>query len=71
MRTGTYRLVVIGSLVSSFLVGMHTPMVHEILEHGAAARWDVLTATLLLAVATIAGAWTLLRANGGAMTPRA
>ena len=57
----TYRLIVVGSILSSFLVGLHVPVLHEVIEHGATPRWDVLTATLLLALSTIAGAWTLLR----------
>jgi hypothetical protein len=61
MTASTYRLVVIGSLLSSFMVGLHMPALHEILEHGATARWDVMTATVLLVVLTVAGGVVLLR----------
>jgi hypothetical protein len=62
MHTATaYRLTVLGSIVSSFMAGLHVPVLHEIIEHGAAPRWDVLTATLLLVVGAVAGTWKLLR----------
>jgi hypothetical protein len=61
MRISTYRFVVLGSILSSFLVGLHIPMLHEFIEHGRTPRWDVLAATLVLVVMTLAGAWTLLR----------
>jgi hypothetical protein len=60
MRIGTYRLVVVASLMCSFLVGLHVPALHEMLEHGAAPRPAVLVATLLLVAGTLAGGWTLL-----------
>jgi hypothetical protein len=65
MRIGTYRLTVIGSMLSSFLFGFHLPALHDMIEHGAPPRWDVLTVTLLFVAGTIAGAWTLLRAPIG------
>lgn len=61
MRVWTHRLTVIGSMLSSFLVGLHVPALHEMIDHGATPRWEVLAATLLLAVGTIAGTWMLLR----------
>jgi hypothetical protein len=61
MRILTYRLIVIGSLLSSFLAGLHVPGLHEIIEHGATPRWEVVAATLALALGTVAGAWILLR----------
>ena len=61
MRMRTYRLIVVGSILSSFMVGLHVPMLHEIIEHGATPRWDALTATLILALITVACAWKLLR----------
>jgi hypothetical protein len=64
MRLSTYRLTVVGSILSSFLAGFHLPVLHQMIEHGAAPRWDVLTATGLLAAGTVAGAWLLLRAPG-------
>lgn len=61
MQTGTYRLTVVGSLLSSFLVGFHLPALHEMIEHGATPRWGFLGVTIALAVLTIVGGWTLLR----------
>jgi hypothetical protein len=61
MQLRTYRLTVVGSLLSSFLVGFHLPALHEMIEHGASPRWDVLGVTIALAVLTIVLAWTLLR----------
>jgi hypothetical protein len=61
MLMPTYRLVVVGSLLSSFLTGTHMPLLHEMIEHGARPRWDVLAATLLLVAMSVAGGWALLR----------
>lgn len=60
MRPWTYRLTVIGTVLSSFLVGLHMPALHEIIEHGADVHWGVAVATLLLVVATVTGLWKLL-----------
>lgn len=64
MHTWTYRLLVIGSLLSSFLVGLHMPVVHEIVDHGAAPRWGVLAVTALLVAMAVGGGWALLRRTG-------
>lgn len=61
MRIGTHRLVVIGTVLSSFLFGLHLPALHDVIEHGATPRWDVLTLTVLFALGTLAGGWGLLR----------
>ena len=61
MRVRTYRFTVIGSILSSFLVGLHVPALHNMIEHGATPRGEVVAATLALAASTVAGAWTLLR----------
>ena len=57
----TYRVVVLASIAASFLAGMHVPALHEIIEHGASPRWDVLGATAALFVGALAGTFTLLR----------
>jgi hypothetical protein len=59
-----YRALVIGSVASAFLTGMHVPVLHDIVEHGAAPRSDVLLATLVLAVAAVAGTWRLIGRGG-------
>ena len=64
MSAFTYRLVVMGSLVASFLVGMHMPLLHEVVEHGASPFSAAIIFTLVLFVATIAGGWALLRQAG-------
>jgi hypothetical protein len=61
MRLRTYRLTVVGSMLSSFLVGFHVPALHEMIEHGATPNAGVLGATLVLVVLMVAGAWALLR----------
>ena len=63
MRARTYQLTVIGTILAAFLTGMHMPVLHEIIEHGATAHWDVMIATLLLIILTVAGGWTLLRGS--------
>jgi hypothetical protein len=61
MRIGTYRLTVVGSMISSFLVGLHVPLLHEIIEHDAPPRWEAFAVTLLLLIGVVAGTWSLLR----------
>jgi hypothetical protein len=61
MSTRSYRLVVVGCLLSWFLLGLHAPLVHEFAAHGHVPRPSVLTAVALLTVAALAGAWVLLR----------
>ena len=60
MTTGTYRLLVVGAILSSFLLGMHMPVIHDIFDHGARLRWDVLLASGFLALITIGSGWKLL-----------
>jgi len=59
MRTWTYRLVLVGSLLSAFLAGMHMPIFHEIIEHGAAVRMDIVVVTILLIVFALVGGLAL------------
>ena len=61
MSTAKYRAAVLGAILSSFLVGTHVPVVHEILDHGATDHWDALIATVVLVVVTVLCAWSLLR----------
>ena len=60
MGLWTYRLVVLGSLLASGLLGGHLPAIHNIVDHGAPVRWDILAATALLAAMTVGGALVLL-----------
>jgi uncharacterized membrane protein len=61
MQMRTYRLIVIGSILSSCLVGLHLPALHDMTEHGATPRWEVVIATIVLVIGTLAGTWRLLR----------
>ena len=61
MKTGTYRAVLIGTVLASLLTGMHMPIIHEIVEHGAEGHTDVVVATSVLVIATVAGAVALFR----------
>ena len=61
MPTRYYKLTVLGCVLSWFLVGLHVPALHHIVDHGAAPSAGVLGATSLLAVAGIAALWRLLR----------
>ena len=62
MRVRTYRLTVIGCVLSSFMLGFHLPAIHNMVEHGRPVRLDVLIVTALFAVGTVGGVWALLRA---------
>ena len=61
MKVGTYRVVVIGSMLSAFLFGLHVPALHNMIEHGATPRTDVLVATVLFGIGALVGLVTLLR----------
>ena len=61
MPTRYYRLTVILCVLSWFLVGLHVPALHRIVDHGATPSPAVLGATSLLAVAGLAALWRLLR----------
>ena len=60
MSTATYRMLVLGAIASSFMLGMHVPVLHEILDHGSRPRWDVLIASAVLALIALACASRLL-----------
>ena len=55
-------------MLGSILLGLHMPVLHEIVEHGARPQWDVLGFSLVFAAATLLCAWKLLRI--GATTAR-
>ena len=63
VRVQTYRLVVVGSVLSSFMLGFHLPALHDMIEHGATPRMDVLVVTILFVIGTVTGTWALLRAR--------
>ena len=60
MSATTYRMMVLGGILSAFLLGMHMPVLHEIADHGAGASMPGVIATAALAVLTFVFAWKLL-----------
>ena len=61
MRIATYRSIVIGTVLCSFLVGLHLPgLRHMVGEHGAQG-YGVLSITVLLAILVAVGTTALLR----------
>ena len=63
MRTGIYRLAVVGSALSWFMLGLHLPALHQITHHGQAPAWSVLAFMSLFALSGLAGLWYLLGAR--------
>jgi hypothetical protein len=62
MTTGYYRLTVVVCVLSWFMVGLHFPIVHEMIDHGRRPDNTVLTVVSLLTVIAAAGLWLLLSA---------
>ena len=62
MTTRSHRLLVVGCMLSWFLLGMHAPILHEFSEHGRVPSASVLVAVAVLAAAALSGLWLLLRA---------
>jgi hypothetical protein len=62
MSTRSHRLLVVGCMLSWFLLGMHVPIVHEITGHGRIPGPSVLLAVAAIVLAALAAAWALLRA---------
>jgi hypothetical protein len=62
MITRHFRLTAIGCALSWFLLGLHLPTVHEVVDHGYSPHWTVATMVALLALASVASLWALLRA---------
>ena len=61
MRPWNYRLMVIGSALAWFMVGLHVPIFHEMTDHGGTVSTSVMVIVALLIVAAVAGLWALLR----------
>jgi hypothetical protein len=61
MSTRSYRFLVVGCMLAWFLLGMHAPIVHQVVEHGRVPRTPVVLAVALLAAAALGGLWALLR----------
>lgn len=61
MSTQSYRLTVVACALLWFLVGLHAPIVHEIVSHGRSPDRTVLAIIVLLVIAAGAALWRLLR----------
>jgi hypothetical protein len=57
-----YRPTVVGCALAWFLVGLHAPTLHELLDHGWHPPAAVAAMTALLAALGAAAVWALLRA---------
>ena len=62
MSTPLYRLTVLACALAWFLVGLHTPVLHQITEHGRVPEAGLLTILALLVVIASCSLWMLLRA---------
>lgn len=61
MSPGLYRLTAVACALSWFLVGMHSSVFHEIVDHRAVPHWSVLALVALFAVVGAASLGTLVR----------
>lgn len=63
MSTSSFRLTAIACALSWLLVGMHTPIVHQITHHGRVPSVPLLIAVLLVLAIAVATLGMLLRAG--------
>ena len=61
MSTSTYRVTVLTCVAAWFLTGMHSSVVHEIVEHGRMPHWSLLVLFTLFVLVGCASLWALLR----------
>jgi type III secretory pathway component EscU len=57
-----YRSILLISTVVWFLIGLHTPALHQVTHHGTGLPMTVLAAIVTLIVVGIVCLWALLRA---------
>jgi hypothetical protein len=62
MTTPYYRLTVVVCAISWFMVGLHLPTLHQMIDHGRAPNWIVLAILSCFSLIALAGIWILLRA---------
>ena len=67
MSTSQYRLTVVICAAAWFLIGMHSPVVHEILDHGFVPHWPLLAILAMLILLGCATLWSLLRRTGSTL----
>ena len=61
MRTRFYRMTVIGSALSWFMLGLHLPALHGMTQHGHGPAWSVIAFMSLFTIVGLGGLWHLLR----------
>lgn len=62
MPINYYRLTVVGCALAWFLLGAHTPILHEFTHHGHTPSMTVLVAVAALTLVALAAMVMLLRA---------
>ena len=61
MKIQVYRLTLLGSVLSWFLLGLHAPAVHQMTHHGRVLPVSVIAAMFVLGTLGLAALWLLLR----------
>lgn len=61
MSTSTYRVTVLICVAAWFLTGMHSSVVHEIVDHGRMPHLPLLILFTLFVLVGCASLWALLR----------
>ena len=61
MSTSLYRLTVLTCVAAWFLIGMHSSVVHEIVDHGRMPHWSLLALFTLFVLVGSGSLWALLR----------
>jgi hypothetical protein len=61
MSRSTYRVTVLTCVAAWFLIGMHSSVVHEIVDHGRVPHWSALALFTLFVLVGCASLWLLLR----------
>ena len=62
MSTGSYRLTVVGCALLWLLVGLHVPLLHQVLDHGRMPGPMTLAAVVGVVAGAVGVLWALLRA---------
>ena len=64
MSTSQYRLSVVICAAAWFLIGMHSPVVHEIVDHNSVPHWSLIAILAVLVLLGCTTLWSLLRRTG-------
>jgi len=65
MSEQPYRLTVLACAASWLMVGLHAPVLHQLMHHGRNPGWAMLAAIALLAAAGVATLVALLKSAPG------